>query len=1201
MSLAILQINVQKSKVATTELRQRNFDIALVQEPYLQFGRASYFDTINYSVHYFGKGARALVLVKKGINFWPVEDLTDEDTATIALTVNRKTVYLSSVYLDILDDVCSPGLTRLSHVAQSSHIPFIASIDSNAHSPLWESDEVNPRGQELSDYLMTNHLHVLNRGTIKTFSTNRSQTIIDITIANSKALDLLLNDWHVDMTVCSLSDHNYIRFSLGGYVPHKETFRNFKKADWGKFCPSVSITPFHELLSSKQIDEKANEFYECISREFDHVCPLKPALQRRPNRWWNADLDTARNALRAALKSVRRDGHTSLVKTPLYQVRYKRYKRLIKEAKRDSWRKFCSEAETAKDVADLVRILDGKKGQRNISLLKTARFSAKTPEESLGILLNTHFPSSVPFNEDESDFSELSHMEEGKTDLIEYINDHKTKEALLSFGSFKAPGPDDVRPVALKHLDSGSLKALVELYRAVINTGYTPLSWRQMNVVFLAKPGKPDYSVPKAYRPITLSNFMLKGLERLVQWYIQENFIKDPLPNQHAYTSRLGTDTALSTFVDALESMLLRKRKVLVVSLDCSGAFDTISFLSARLAMERLLIPPCLIRWYDGILRNRSVTANLQGCETSIRPGKGSPQGGVLSPIIWNFIIDDLLSRYGKTSPVKAVGYADDVLLYVKGNDTETMRSLMQDALDEVLNWGNSHGLSYNPEKTTILMFENGRKYKSEPILKMAGVALEYSQNLKYLGVTINKRLSWLPHVRERVAKCNALLNKVRHIIADQWGLTKERILWIHNAIVLPRLSYGAIVWANNLSQTMVQLMDSVQRRTLLSLTRALRSTPTRGLEVVTGIPPIWVHLQEMAARAWLRIRNLSAIHITWDGNGDSRSGHRTFWNRILDKIPETSSTNDMEAYDFNWWTPLTLPAGNSELVIFTDGSGADGKSGWGWVATSGDYIVAENHGSLGKATVFSAEVMAIAKSALWLTSTYDGPARRIAFYTDCQAAKQSLCSRQISSALVLETTRALIKAKENGFQISVDWVRSHSNNTGNEYADSLAKLGLSSPEVSQVGISPSEIKRAIRQHFDLIWQGAWSSRGDCSHTKKMLPTVDRSRRKTLLGLGAQETQKLVAAITGHGLWRYHLGKFHNLDKTCQLCNTDSPETPFHLWHECEATSRLRASMHLEKNLTSINSFFSERQIDRIWQNNAAELTLLKEASCLNF
>ncbi len=61
---------------------------------------------------------------------------------------------------------------------------------------------------------------------------------------------------------------------------------------------------------------------------------------------------------------------------------------------------------------------------------------------------------------------------------------------------------------------------MVTLYRLTIASGKLPSWWKKMRVVFLPKAGKEDCAAAKSYRPITLSNFVLKGLERIIQWFI---------------------------------------------------------------------------------------------------------------------------------------------------------------------------------------------------------------------------------------------------------------------------------------------------------------------------------------------------------------------------------------------------------------------------------------------------------------------------------------------------------------------------------------------------------------------------------------------------------------------------------------------------------------------------------------------------------
>ena len=64
------------------------------------------------------------------------------------------------------------------------------------------------------------------------------------------------------------------------------------------------------------------------------------------------------------------------------------------------------------------------------------------------------------------------------------------------------------------------------MYRCVIKLRYTPLLWKDTKVIFIPKPGKQRYDTPKSFRPISLSNYFLKTLEKLMNWKIDEDLPK---------------------------------------------------------------------------------------------------------------------------------------------------------------------------------------------------------------------------------------------------------------------------------------------------------------------------------------------------------------------------------------------------------------------------------------------------------------------------------------------------------------------------------------------------------------------------------------------------------------------------------------------------------------------------------------------------
>ena len=84
------------------------------------------------------------------------------------------------------------------------------------------------------------------------------------------------------------------------------------------------------------------------------------------------------------------------------------------------------------------------------------------------------------------------------------------------FKNGKAVGPDGIGLHTIKNLGKGMLNIVCKLYDAAIVSGYTPQIWRQSKVIFIPKPGKKDYAQAKSFRPISLTPFLFKTLERLL-------------------------------------------------------------------------------------------------------------------------------------------------------------------------------------------------------------------------------------------------------------------------------------------------------------------------------------------------------------------------------------------------------------------------------------------------------------------------------------------------------------------------------------------------------------------------------------------------------------------------------------------------------------------------------------------------------------
>ena len=139
--------------------------------------------------------------------------------------------------------------------------------------------------------------------------------------------------------------------------------------------------------------------------------------------------------------------------------------------------------------------------------------------------------------------------------LDNFINTDRVKMALHSFANDKSPGPDRVKAIVIKNFGTKTVEAVTQIFKACYELGYTPEIWREARAVFVPKPGMGSYNSPRSFRPICLTSFFTKSLEKIVDWELSENI--DPLHpvsnQQHAYRLGRSTESALSEVVAGIE------------------------------------------------------------------------------------------------------------------------------------------------------------------------------------------------------------------------------------------------------------------------------------------------------------------------------------------------------------------------------------------------------------------------------------------------------------------------------------------------------------------------------------------------------------------------------------------------------------------------------------------------------------------------
>ena len=121
----------------------------------------------------------------------------------------------------------------------------------------------------------------------------------------------------------------------------------------------------------------------------------------------------------------------------------------------------------------------------------------------------------------------------------------------------------------------------------------------------------------------------------------------------------------------------------------------------------------------------------------------GVPQGSILGPILFNVFINDLFYFVNEDD---LCNFADDNTLHKCASSLEKVIEALHLDLETILTWYRHNSLVANPEKFQMLF--PGTK-NSNIVLNVGHFALESSECVKLLGITIDSGLTFYPHVQD--------------------------------------------------------------------------------------------------------------------------------------------------------------------------------------------------------------------------------------------------------------------------------------------------------------------------------------------------------------------------------------------------------------------------------------------------------------------
>lgn len=1107
-------------------------------------------------------------------------EFTTPNISVVKIRTSAWEILVVSFYFEPDPEHIEPYLEQLNRIGKEFSRNILIGGDSNAKSSWWGSPIVDDRGEAMAGALEDLGLQVLNDNTTPTFFTVRGEktysSFIDVTACATELLNLV-EDWCVDEGMTS-SDHNTILFKIkmirskGINISRSTRIYNSRKANWNHFHlkmtqlleeNKMNSTNFDNVTDITNLENKINTYINLIIKASNKSIPKINVKNGVNLPWWSEELAALKNDVATKKRRIRWAAKVRRKKVVAEYLQSKeKYELEAKKAQIGSWKAFCEKQDREGVWEGIYRVI-GRTTKRHEDLPLVINGKVLSPKGSAAVLAETFYP--MDKKEDDTAEQKLMREEAEQVNGSEHDIDHdppftspELMAAVESFNPKKAPGSDGLTADICKRAIYQDPGIFLSLANRCLELGHFPNSWKEATVVILRKPGKESYTDPKSYRPIGLLPVMGKILEKMVVARIKWHILPRLSSRQYGFMPQRSTEDSLYDLVEQIREKLRQKKLITLVSLDIEGAFDCAWWPAIRLRLAEERCPINVRRVIDSYLTNRRVRVRYAGEEVIKDTTKGCVQGSIGGPILWNILLDTLLKGLQRRGDY-GQAFADDVVLLFDGDTAVEVQRRANDALAYVREWGIKHKLKFAPHKTKAMLLTRKLKFDT-PHLRMGGVDIAMSKEIKLLGLWIDDKLTFNTHATEVCRKALNLYKQLSRAARISWGLHPEVIRTIYMAVVEPVVSYAAGVWAPATKKLGIQKqLNAVQRGFAQKLCKAYRTVSLNSGLVLAGILPLDLRIQEAAT-----------LYEVKRGVPQPVLGDRVIERRIA--FAKTLHPADHMTLQFICLNDEQDVATNSTqaVQIFTDGSKIEGKVGASlsfW--SNGAEIKCLKLKLPSHCSVYQAELLAICRAT---SEILKRPELTFGIFTDSRSSLDTIVRYCSLHPLAVQARCNLKDCEVQNKKVQLFWIKAHAGLDGNERADQLAKdAALKLKTRPDYDLCPvSFVKRQIRLDTLDEWNRRYRSGDTAAVTKMFLPDAIQSfkiiRKLTPNG-------RLTQLMTGHGGFSEYLHRFKCKENPSCICEPGTIETVQHILLECpvHGIARYNLEQSLGIKLTTEN------------------------------
>ena len=796
----ILSWNIRSLTVRGTILQKyvadNNIDIVCLQEPFPTVTRNKKPPNFSGYNHYVSDLSNGLVMyVHNSIPHKLIDTSRDTDNQfqVVQINVNNSSFYVCNTYI-------RKDKMNCNKLPQPGNKGFFYVGDLNARHPNFGDNVSVPstNGNKLLKFVHSQSLTVYPIPEPTHVMGGHLDYSIGVNVAHNNVkpphiVKELMSDHFAILTEYTITVVDTVphqRKKLIIPTKHHGPFLHHLTSWYENYTPLDVSTFYNDLVNFTQ------EFYDVHIKKNNRKKPTPP---KRPEWTQDGRLETQRLNVIGLADIYRRDRTAEALKEFLDANR--EYKDLANQLRSQNWGEFLKDINAQTSSGEMWqkinRITRGKSSTpihhcpADIAAELLQTWSSQSKVSSLPVEIQTHLQNTDinrRFN------IEIACSEIGATDRLP-ITSEELRIALVK-GKATSPGDDGITYSVLRLIAQVPGNPLLRLYNMSLSSGVLPQAWTESTIIPIPKPTSNEF------RPISLTSCFCKVLERIILTRLMFHISDKLSPNLYGFTQGKSTQHCFAEYFSHTTNHSC------TAFIDLKSAFDV---AHRDIILEQLAgfgVNGRLLEWIRNYLSQRRSKVLFRGALSATEPFElGTPQGGVLSPTLFNVLMHKLLQGLNLLPDETVISYADDICI-----KTNSPRRL-QEVLDQFASSSRQCGLIISINKTKVHIQNQVEKKNCNP-LHIGNNEIAQCNHYRYLGIDIAFTQRPKDYLQNFIDQLDKRLNPLKTLVSNKIGVNISIAREVYILFVRSLIDYHALHLAN-LTVAQIDKLDRVQNKAM--------------------------------------------------------------------------------------------------------------------------------------------------------------------------------------------------------------------------------------------------------------------------------------------------------------------------------------------------------------------------------------------------